>query len=153
MIVGLARSPGMRARYENGFVDKIANQGVLAVASVNLVPEVKDIDRKTVEGWLAAYDLDGVIVTRVSNVKQEQEYIPPNYTLGGWYGAWAVPASPGYVVDNTTYVLETDLFDARTEKLVYSGVTKTFNPDDPTKAIHAVIDAVVSDMTKRGYLP
>jgi hypothetical protein len=153
MIVALAPTPGGRARYENDFVDKLATVHVLAVASINVVPDVQAIDRKVVESWLTEYRLDGVIVTRVTDVKRETEYIPPSYTLGGWYGAWGVPTSPGRTVENTTIALETDLFDAASEKLVYSAITKTFNPSSREKAVHDVIDALFADMSKRGLLP
>ena len=123
------------------------------IASSNVVPDVAEIDRKTLEAWVQEFRLDGVIVTRVVNVERETEYIPPNYTKGGYYGAWVVPISPGRVVEKTTISLETDLFDAKTEKLVYSAVTKTFDPSSRAKAIHQVIDALAGDMTKRGLLP
>ena len=153
MIVALAQTPGLRAQYENDFADKLANAHVLAVASINLVPDVKAIDRRTVEAWSVEYGLDAVVVTRVVNVERKTKYVPPVYTMGGWYGAWAVASSPGRVVENTTISLETDLFDAKSEKLIYSAVTETFDPSSRTKAVHAVIDALVEDMTKRGYLP
>ena len=153
MIIALTQRPGARAQYENDFVDKLSNVKVRAIASINVVPDVGDIDRKTVEAWLEKFELDGVVVTRVVNVARKVEYIPPTYTLGGWYGAWAVPTSPGAVVEKTTVSLETDLFDASTEKLVYSAVTRSFDPSSRTKAIHAVIDALAKDMTERGYLP
>ena len=152
MIVALAKTPGLRAQYENDFADKLANTQVLAVASINLVPDVKAIDRRTVEAWSVEYGLDAVVVTRVVNVDRQTKYIPPVYTMGGWYGAWAVASSPGRVVENTTISLETDLFDAKSEKLIYSAVTKTLDPSSRTKAVHTVIDALVEDMTKRGYL-
>ena len=153
MIVALAPTPGARVQYENDFVDKLSNVHVLAIASSNVVADVAEINRKTVEAWMQEFRLDGVIVTRVIDVERQTEYIPPNYTMGGWYGAWAVPTSPGRVVESTTISLETDLFDAKTEKLVYSAVTKTFDPSSRSKAIHDVIDALAKDMTKRGLLP
>lgn len=153
MIVALAQTPGLRAQYENDFADKLANAHVLAVASINLVPDVKAIDRKTVQAWSVEYGLDAVVVTRVVNVERKTKYVPPVYTMGGWYGAWAVASSPGYVEEKTTISLETDLFDAKSENLIYSAVTKTFDPSSRTKVVHAVIDALVEDMTKRGYLP
>lgn len=153
MIVALAPTAGARSQYENDFVDKLSNASVLAVASINVIPDVHDIDRKTVEAWLAKYNLDGVVLTRVVDVTHTSEYIPPTYTLAGWYGAWAVPTSPGRVIENTSVSLETDLFDAKTEKLMYSAVTRSYDPASRTKVIHAVIDALVGDLTKRGYLP
>jgi len=153
MIVALAKSPGLRAQYENDFADKLASSHVVAVASINLVPDVNAINRRVVEAWSVEYGFDAVVVTRVVNVKRDTKYVPPAYTMGGWYGAWAVASSPGRVVENTTISLETDLFDAKSEKLIYSAVTKTFDPSSRTKAVHEVIDALAKDMTQRGYLP
>ena len=153
MVVALAKSPGLRAQYENEFADELVSAHVVAVASINLVPDVNAINRRVVEAWSVEYGFDAVVVTRIVHVKREAEYVPPVYTMGGWYGAWAVASTPGRVVENTTISLETDLFDAKSEKLVYSAVTKTFDPSSRTQAVNEVIDALVEDMTKRGYLP
>lgn len=53
----------------------------------SVVPDVADIDRKVVAAGLEKYRLDGVVVTRVVDVARKTKCIPPNYTLGGWYGA------------------------------------------------------------------
>jgi hypothetical protein len=149
MIVGLTPSPARRAQYENDFVDKLANYGVLSVASINVVPEIEDIDGKTVESWLAEYKLDGVIVTRVTTTKPPRHYVPPHATLGGWYGAWA--AESQRAPRKEKFYLETDLFDAKSEELLYSAVVETKIKDDRAKTIHAVIDRIAADMVKRGY--
>ena len=149
MIVGLARNPAARSHYENAFVDKLSNYGVVSVASINVVPELVDIDRKTVESWLARYTLDGVIVTRVTTTKPARHYVPPHVSLGGWYGTWAVDSE--MAPENEKFYLEADLFDAKTEELLYSAVLKTKIKGDRTKAIHAVIDRLATDMRKRGY--
>lgn len=151
MIVGLAASPQARDHYENAFVDKLANYGVLAVASINLVPKIRDIDRPTVESWLSEFTLDGVIVTRVTTRKPPRHYVPPHMSLGGWYGAWGMESevAPG----NEKFYLETDLFDARTEELRYSAVLETEIKGDRTGTVHAVIDLLANDMVKRGYFP
>jgi len=152
MIVALASTPELRAQYENGFVDRLANDRILALASVNMVPDVEDITRETVGAWVDEYALDGVIVTRLMNVERETEYIPPTYSLGGWYGAWAVPTSPGTVIETLKISLETSLFDVKTEQLVYSAVSRSYNPNDSRKMIHSVIELLVTDVMERGYL-
>ena len=149
MIVGLAARPAGRSHYENAFVDKLSNYGVVSVASINVVPQIADIDRKTVESWLAEYTLDGVIVTRVTTTKPARHYVPLHVSLGDWYGAWA--ADSEVAPEKGKFYLEVDLFDARTEKLLYSAVLKTKIKGDRTKAIHAVIDRLATDMRKRGY--
>jgi hypothetical protein len=152
MIVGLASTPELRALYENGFVDRLANERILALASVNMVPNVADIDRETVGAWVAEYALDGVIVTRLVNVSHETEYRPPIRSLGGWYGAWAVPSSPGRVIETVKVSLETSFYATKTEQLVYSAVSRTYNPNDGRKMAKAVTDLLVADVMARGYL-
>jgi hypothetical protein len=152
MIVGLAPTAKDRERYENEFVDKLSNVDVLAIASINLVPDVGDIDRETVAAWLEEYALEGVVVTRVVDVAQKTEYhVPPSDTLGGWYGSWAPPSGPARAVESTTIALETNLYDAKSEKLLYSALTKDLDP--AAGAVRDVIDALFEDMSKRGYLP
>ena len=151
MIVGLGANPQGRDRYENAFVDKLANYGVVAVASVNLVPKIEDIDRQTVESWLSRFTLDGVIVTRVTTTKPPRHYVPPHLSLGGWYGAWGMESevAPG----GEKFFLETDLFDAKTEEIRYSAVLRTKIKGDPRTTVHAVINLLANDMVKRGYFP
>lgn len=149
MIVGLSSSPTARAQYENDFADKLANHGVLSVASSNVIADVEDIDRKTVESWLAEYRLDGVIVTRVTITKPGRHYAPPHTSRRDGYGAWAVESQA--VVEKETFFLEAGLFDAKSEELLYSGVLETKIKDDRTKTIHAAIDRLAADMVERGY--
>ena len=151
MIVGLAATPQARDHYENAFVDKLRNYGVIGVASINVVPQIRDIDRQTVEAWLSEFTLDGVIVTRVTTTKPPWHYVPPHLSLSGWYGAWGMESevAPG----NEKFFLETDLFDARTEELRYSAVLKTKIKGDPRTTVHAVINLLANDMVKRGYFP
>ncbi len=149
MIVGLSPNPTARAQYENDFADKLANYGVLAVASINVVPDLESIDHKTVESWLAEYTLDGVIVTRVTTRKPPRHYVPPHTSLGDWYGAWSAESQT--VLEKETFFLEADLFDAKTEELLYSAVLKTKIKGDRSKTIHAVIDRLAADMVERGY--
>jgi hypothetical protein len=151
MIVGLGANPAARSRYENAFVDKLTNYGVVSVASINVVPELVNIDRDTVESWLTKYTLDGVIVTRITTTKPARHYVPPHVSLGGWYDAWGLESEIAPWEEK--FFLETDPFDARTEELQYSAVLKTKIKGDLTKTIHAVIDLLAADMVKRGYFP
>ena len=149
MIVGLGQNPHARSQYENDFADKLAGYGVLPLASINVVPELEQIDHETVQSWLKEYSLDGVIVTRVSITKPPRRYAPPHTSLSGWYGAWADESQA--VVPKEDFYLGVDLFDARTEQILYSAVVKTKIKDDRTEPIHAVIDRVAADMVDRGY--
>ncbi len=151
MIVGLATTASRRGQYENGFADRVGGRGVLAIASINVVPEVEEIDGETVASWLAEYNLDGVVVTRVATPKPARDYAPPHTELSGWYGAWADDSRRA--PRDEDFYLEVDLFDAETEALVYSAAFQAKIKDTRTETIHAVLDLLVEDMAKRRVLP
>jgi hypothetical protein len=155
MIVGLAPSEGGRAQYENAFADKLAALGKIGIASSNVFPAQEDLSRERVGAWVREQGIGGVLVTRLQDVKKEQRYIPPTTTwdLYGYYGYWApTMVSPGYVVEETTLVLETSLFDASNGKLVYTAVSSSFQPSSRTEVVHEVVDALTKDLQERGLL-
>jgi hypothetical protein len=49
------------------------------------------------------------------------------------------------------FYLGIDLFDAKSEELLYSAVVETKIKDGRTEPIHAVIDRVAADMVERGF--
>jgi hypothetical protein len=81
--------------------------------------------------------------------------VAPTYTdLWGYWGSYG-PAmtSPGYVVDRTTLLVGTDLFDGSTGKVVYTAESKSFDPSSRNQVIRELTKLLVKDLTKRGLLP
>lgn len=152
MIVGLAKTPELRSDYENGFVDRLANERIFTLASINMVPDVADIDRETVDAWVAEYELDAVFVTRVVNASRDTIYRPPTQNLYGRYGAWGASSYPGSVTQTVKVSLETSIYDVKTGQLVFSVLSKTYNPNGGREMFKAVRNLVVADLMTRGYL-
>ena len=154
LVVGLGASEGGRAAFENAVADKLAAQGVLGVASGNVLVAMEDVSRESVTGWVETDGYDAVLVTRLVDVKKETSYKPPTYT--DFYGYWgsygSYVTSPGYVLETTTLLVETTLFDASTGKVVYSAESETFQPRSRDAMIHDLVPLLVGDLTQRGML-
>ena len=154
LVVGLGASEGGRAAFENAVADKLAAQGVLGVASGNLIVAMGDVTRESLKRWVATDGYDAVLVARLVDVKKQTTYQPPTY--GDLYGYWGAYGgyvnSPGYVLETTTLFVETTLFDASTGKVVYSAQSKTFDPSSRDAMIGDLVPLLVGDLTKRGML-
>ena len=61
-------------------------------------------------------------------------------------------SSPGYVLETTTLLIETTLFDAATGKVVYSAESETFQPSSRDEVINELVPLLVGDLTKRRLL-
>jgi hypothetical protein len=154
LVVGLGASEGGRAVFENAVADKLAAQGVLGVASANVIVAIEDVSRANLERWVRTDGYDAVLVARLVDVKKETSYQPPTYT--DFYGYWgsygSYVTSPGYVLETTTLLVETTLFDAATGKVVYSAQSETFQPRSRDAMIGELVPLLVGDLTKRGML-
>jgi hypothetical protein len=155
LVVGLGASEGGRAEFENAVADRLAAQGVLGVASGNLIAAAEELSREALRGWVETDGYDAVLVTRLADVKKESSYRPPTYT--DFYGYWghygSYVTSPGYVVETTTLRIESTLFDAQSGRVVYSAESESFQPGSRAQVIHELVPLLTEDLTKRGLLP
>jgi hypothetical protein len=155
MVIGLGASEGGRVQFENAVSDKLAEQGLLGVGSHNVIAASSDVTRDAVRAWAQTDGYDAVLVTRLVDVKKDTTYRPPTYT--DFYGYWgsygSYVSSPGYVLETTTLVIETTLFDVASAKPVYTAVSKSFQPSSRSEVIHELVAALVKDLTQRGLLP
>lgn len=82
---------------------------------------------------------DAVITIAVLDVMKEQNYVRGNAEFwpggiyysrfGRYYFYWQNRVyTPGYYVSTTTYIIEGNLFDVGTDKLVFSAQTETIDP-------------------------
>jgi len=154
MVIGLGASPGGRAEFENAMVDALTAQGVIAVASVGYFADASQMTRDAVRGWVMRDGFQGVLVTRLEDVKQSVVVTPPQYQdLYGYWGYYGTVMTPGYVDETTKFIISTDLFDARTGGVVYTAESNSFNPSSRGKLIKELTKLLVDDLTKRGLLP
>ena len=74
---------------------------------------------------------------------------PAYYGMYGYYNSsYAMVHDPGYYQENTIVKLETNVYDVASEKLVWSGVTETLNPETAQDVANSVAFKVTEDMVK-----
>jgi hypothetical protein len=106
---------------------------------------------------------DFVIVTRLLAVDKETTYIPgqtyvaPGMYWNGYYGlfthAYTALETPGYVEQNTVVRLETSVFDVPTGKLVWGGLSESFNPSGTASMAESVTRKIVHRLEDSGLIP
>jgi hypothetical protein len=155
MIIGLGATEGGRAEFENSVADALLAQGVTGVSSTGYFASAKEMTRDAVRAWVERDGYQGVFVARLVDVEHRQYEVPPTYTdLWGYWGYYgSVMTSPGYVADRTTLLIDVDLFEAPTGKVVYTAESKSFDPDSREEVIRELTALLVKDLTKRGLLP
>lgn len=165
-VVGITQRAPRRRMYEDMFVNALAKRGQAAISSYTFAGEGR-LDREAAVAKLQEIGADAVIVTRLVDQQSIREYYPgtvtayaaPSAYYGDWYGYYALGSTytttPGYLIENKIYRLETNLYDVQGEKLLWTGLTQATlsEGDTPRSKVKTVITAVMDDMARHKLLP
>jgi hypothetical protein len=120
-------------------------------------------DSAAVAQKIADAGADLVLVTRVLAIDKESTYIPgktyaaPGTYYGGYFGlfthAYTEIVSPGYIQQDTIVRLESSLFDVPSGKLVWGGLSESFNPGSTSSLAESVTEKIVHHLERSGLIP
>ena len=162
LVIGVAKQPDRRQFYEDTFVKELNRQGVMAIASHTIIPRDKMQDRDTIVKSIEGLRVDGVVVTRLQGMK-EQKQVPSGSTYRVPYGyynnmydyynnSFSTAPSQSYAETHEYLILESNLYDAETEKLAYSITTDTFIRQKVDSRLTAYIETVVRQLKSNNLL-
>lgn len=136
--------------FENEFVSQLKSIGVDAVSSAEVMEMPSDLilTKEMILDAISQHHNDAVIITQLID-KENTDLYRSGSPYNGFYdyyrAGYRYVNGPGYKTSSkTTLVLETNLFDVKTEKLIWSGITETLdrNPGD-SEIVPDVVKALV----------
>ena len=149
-VIGVAKKPVIRNLFEDECVRELRARGTDAVASYTVLSIDQLADKETVQSKIRGLGADAVIMTRLVDTKSVQTYIPgqvyvmPNHYYGwsGYYGN--VFATPGHTVQDEYAYLETNVYDVKTEQLIWSARSETWMSDKDQETIKSFIGIIIA---------
>lgn len=157
VVIAVKKDPTQRRQWEDAFVAEFRDRHVEAVPSYTLSPAAIP-DSATMAQTLAGGGFDGVVMVRQSRREDRKEYVPPTtytrragYVYNPFWGVYQPVyrqfTTPGYVENTKLLWYRTTVYDLRHEmQEVWSGATRTQNPDSPQSVRHDVSGLVVPAM-------
>ncbi|MBT8435307.1 MAG: hypothetical protein KJN95_11610 [Gammaproteobacteria bacterium] len=156
IIAAIERSTRRRV-YEDEFVEALETLNVEATPSYELMTSSLTVSRQTVEAAIRGQDIDAVLVTRLLGVKEEEVYQPPtSYDHHRGYHRYYLHALEN---DNRAYyrrfkvlTLETNIYDAATNQLIWSMQSESIEPSVPRNLIEEQIALTIRTLQARGLI-
>ena len=109
---------------------------------------------------------DAILTITLLDQQTETRYVPGAATYapamrfnfyGGFYSYYnyRYPAvyDPGYYTQDKTYFLETNLYDADTEELLWSAQSRTYNPNNLDQFAEEFANLMVDRLKREGLVP
>jgi hypothetical protein len=169
LILATSKKQIIRSKAEDGFVQELRAVGVDAVQSYKFFPGMEDLRPDLIKAKLYGSDRDSILVIHLVDVKNETVYVQGRtdvFATGGGYGgpayynsfgsyynqSYSVVSSPSYNYEYKVFVLETNLYDAVTDKLAWTVMTETDEPDSIDTAVREFVKVVMQDLRKSRVL-
>jgi hypothetical protein len=168
LVVALVKDEASRRVTEN----RIAASNPIFKTSYQYLDAASQLTKEQKLKILQDENFDGVVTLRLVSKEKETNYVPGTYTgmyyggfdgiytgmygygFGNWYGMYSPTFyDPGYYQETTSYMVETNIFSLKENKLIWTGTTKSEYVTDLGQTVDAIMQAVVAEMRKDGSLP
>ncbi len=161
LVVFMDPNEATRRAAEDALVERVGADRAVASHTMFTSQEVQNAEQNEAANRrkVEAAGIDAAIVMRMINEQQKLSYTPSmTYPMhyGGFYGyygyGWGAAYSPGYLRTDTIVSVETNVYAIEGDKLLWAGVTETFNPDDVAQMVNEIADAVSKNLRQRGLI-
>jgi len=170
LIVGASDNLERRWNFEDFFTEEFKHQGIAAIPSYMVIRTGDALSRQHLKDAARISGADGVLITRLVNIKKEIKEVPGGETLvfkpftpyplpnvddissANIPMVGTVIQEPPTIITNLEVSIETRLFDAATSSMVWYGVTSSGEVDDLKKATEAFAREIIKALAKDGMI-
>jgi hypothetical protein len=139
VVVALTHDVNAKTVVERDLSGALEAKNVTVMKSLDIFPPAftKDITKEDMLGKIRLAGADAILTVSMINKETKTSYVPgsPGYVPGFWgyYSYWGPTVyRPGYYTEDRVYYMETNLYDASTDELVWSAQSETYNPSSIT---------------------
>jgi hypothetical protein len=159
LAVALLKNETNNRKAEDQMIERLNGKGIVSYSYLNTnfnnKNELGIRDKIKLDGF------DGVVTMRLIDVDKERTYTPgklSSYPLeyrtfsGYYYRTWNTYSTPGYYATTKTYTIEINVFSIKEDKIIWTGLTQTTDPDGVNKMTADVVRTVFKKMKKDGFI-
>jgi hypothetical protein len=153
VVIMVARTEYLRNMFEGRFAAELRARGNNAIQSNKIVTFEQLPDKELVKSKIKSTDADTVLIARLVNSKTIEGYVPGaihgvpiGHSYWGTYYA-VVYVDYGYSDNIEVAYIETNLYDVKTEKLIWSAHSKTERTQGEQQLVNTFIDIIVKKMS------
>lgn len=153
LIVAIAKTTEGKSNYENKLKEKIEKKKVTVVAATDVLPPDEKISEETFHKYFENQNFDAVIVSRVTSVQDLPGKARPGQApdFYEFYDQKYDEISVDYTDKNLIIGVETAVYETKKLEMIWSGLSKTFEPGKPKKLMRDLVNAIYGALEKEGF--
>ena len=155
LVISIAELDFMRNHFENVLALRLGDSGIEAIASNKVMPQAKP-DREVIAAKVRELGVENVLISRVVSKDEYSElmpggvyYMPADY-YSGWHSFYAdsysLVTAPGTAYDAEFFTVVTNIYDVRSDKLVWSYLSRVKVENSRQGAINPFIETLMKQL-------
>lgn len=162
LVIGLSANTVFRRVYEDRLVAQLEAHGVVAVSGAAVLPEGAEASREKIAAAIAGQGFDAVLVTRLIDIETQKTYVrredyilpPPHYRdfYDYYYRTRPMVYRHDYLVTDTIATLETTVYEAKGNRLVWVVTSESFNPRRANNLADELSAFIVNKLAQDGLI-
>jgi len=163
LVIAMFKNQTIRRMVEDEFRNHLKYRGTDAATGYEVFPGSVLPTKETVAEQCKAKGFDSLLLTRLIDSWTEHRTVPGSATyapapyavpMGGYYGhGYTSMSSPSYQVEDRFATVETNLYDAATEKLVWTATSDTWMSEKDQKLAKTYVAVMMESMRKQKLFP
>jgi len=161
MVIAVAKEPIYRRIVEDEFVSQLKARGTDAIASYTTLPDKSQDDQAAIAKMVVQLDADTVLISRLVSKRSVRVYYPATVSYRPpYYRKWPeyyrmgyeTINAPGYTTKYEYALMETNLYDASNDNLIWAATTETGVENFNQTLIKQYIGTILNNMARYGLL-
>ena len=155
LVLGVSSHVSERRTFEDLMVARLVAAGVDAIPAYRLLPSAEKVPEAALDDAVRASGADGLLMSRVVGLDRRVSAttsLAPAHGLG-WYGLYTRWYPVTEVREYEVASVETSLFAPDGKRVVWSGMTETYEPTSVARDGPAFARVIVGALQHRGLLP
>lgn len=169
LVTSLTAKTNARQTVETDLANALQSKGYKAVKSIDVMPpsftDGKEPDKEALLDKINGTGVDAILTIALIDKETENRYVPGSYSyqpmprfgyygrFWGYYNTWYPTLySQGYYTEDKVYFIETNLYDAKTENLLWSAQSETYNPSGLASFSKEFASVVLAKMEHDGVI-
>jgi hypothetical protein len=157
LVLGVSNNVSERRIFEDVMVQRLAATGVEAIPAYRYLVEDGKVAEPALDAAVRASGADGLLMSRVRGIDRRTSVTTSMATMPGpgfgWYGLYSAWYPVTEVRQYDIATVETSLFAADGKRVVWSGMTETYEPTSVAKDAPGFAAVIVKALQQRGLVP
>ena len=161
MVIAVSKEPIIRRVIEDEFTLQLKTKGLDAIASYTVLPDRSQNDQAVITKMVTQLGVDTVLISRLVSKRSVRVYYPATISYRPvYYRKWhdyyrdgfEMVNTPGYSTKQEFALMETNLYDAHSENLLWAATTETGVNNLNQTLIKPYIGSILNIMVDSGLI-